>query len=227
MKKYRLLLFLFLLSAPCRAQRFHWGQSIPDDHKATCVVSLAYGMYSSDYMFDGNQPGFIGPGITTHINSRYSGTLNAGVHYFVGRRISLGFLMLYENGGGEWQENYYDGSRYGAFRRIGTYKRQAVTAAVEMKFIYTHRANHMFYCSAGIGGTYQNEVDRYDEEYSLSSYKNGINTLGTSLELDNNKEHLNMYISPIGFSAGNTIGFFAELGIGYKGIINAGINVKL
>lgn len=226
--RYSFLLFITCLSATTAAfaQGYKWGQYIPDDESWT-EVSVGYGLYSSDYLFDGNTPGFIGPATITRINENYSGTINASVHYFFGRRIFIGAVILYENGSGVWQENYYTGSRYGAYRRVGTYKRQAFTCAPEIRFIYKRRARHMFYCTAGMGASYQNEVDRYDDEYYLSRFINGKSKLGNSLEQDHNRWHFNMYISPIGFSTGTKVKWFAELGIGYKGIFNTGISLKL
>ena len=51
--------------------------------------------------------------------------------------------------------------------------------------------------------------------------------MGPNEEFNNNKMHPNFYLSPLGFSIGGAVRWFGEIGIGYKGVFNTGLSVKL
>ncbi len=217
----KLLAFLLTLGSvtPADAQQ-------PDAH---VQFSAGIGAGSSDQLFDGYEFGFIlAPSFKTYIVKHYSGTACFSVKFFVSERIVLGISGAYENESGDWQKNVNIGGAYDwQTIQLGTFKRQAFTCAPEISIFYTHNDLSMLYTTGGIGVTYQNEIDAYSTTYYLSQYYNGHNSLGSETQFYHNKVHINSYYSPIGIRYGGRLSVFAEVGIGYKGIINGGLLLKI
>ncbi len=86
---------------------------------------------------------------------------------------------------------------------------QVSTLAIELKRLYVNKKYVNLYGFIGIGGRY------YTEKISVPDYKNALKPYS-----------INTQWTPIGISVGNTISAFFELGIGYKGFINGGLNYK-
>ena len=87
---------------------------------------------------------------------------------------------------------------------------QVSTLAIELKRLYVNKKNVNLYGFIGIGGRY------YTEKISVPDYQNALKPYS-----------INTQWTPIGISVGNTISAFFELGIGYKGFINGGLNYKI
>ena len=187
------------------------------------------GTASSDYLFDGYSPGLLGGGKKEYVNQQYSGAYFITAKYYITRRFAISIVAAYENERGDWQKNYnYDHFGYQSMR-IGTFKRQAFTFSPEVTFNYSNNGLIRTYFAAGMGFTYRNEIGKYstDYYYSSSNFYNGVNTLGSNMEVDNSKVQGNFYFSPFGISIGSKVRWFAEIGVGYKGVLNTGFSVKL
>jgi len=192
-------------------------------------VSLGSGVWSSSELFDGYMPGFfISESFRTYICKQYSGAFYATAKYFVSKRVALGVAFAYENESGVWQtnENLYGGAFGWEAIPLGTFKRQAFTFAPELYVSYMEKDITRLYWTVGAGITYRNEVDRYSDSYYEAQYKNGVNSLGNNMEANNNRTHVNIYCAPIGISVGKAVRWFAEIGVGYKGILNTGLSYK-
>jgi hypothetical protein len=193
-------------------------------------LSVGSGVWSSDELFDGYSPGFLmGATLRDYINTQYSGTYHVTAKYFVNKRISVGITFAYENESGDWRKNDPTSDRNEfTIVQLGTFKRQAFTFAPEVYLTYLNKGIARLYCTAGLGFTYHHEVDRYSDSYYMAAgYYNGMSTLGTPQEFNNNKVQPNVYFSPLGMSIGGRVQWFTEIGIGYKGVINTGLSVKL
>lgn len=75
-------------------------------------------------------------------------------------------------------------------------------------FKFLRKENLKLYSSAALGASF------------LTNKQNNSNTVA-------NATSFAFHFSPIGIKAGNTFGFFAELGFGFRGLANAGISVKM
>jgi len=186
-------------------------------------LTIGYGEASSDQLFDGLQIGRPGNYRVQH----YSGAISFSYKYFVLPQFAIGIAVAYENENGIWQQPYMQQTDEWLVTQLGSFKRAAFTPAIELMYIYKESKPVRYYCMAGIGFTYQNEVDIYSDGYYLTNYQNGLNSLGKNLQIQNNRYHFNGQITPIGISVGGRISEFMELGVGYKGILNIGITVKL
>jgi hypothetical protein len=92
---------------------------------------------------------------------------------------------------------------------VGSFKETNIIAAVEIDYHWLMKKGVQLYSGAGFGlrfrrGTY--DVD--DATDTLSQ------TFGTV--------HLNL----LGFRVGRSVGFFGEIGVGYKGLLNLGLNAQ-
>ncbi len=186
-------------------------------------IGIGAGAFSTDYLFGGYNRFFL-----FMIPNQYSGTYFLNARYYPNKNYSISLVAAYDNELGDWNKYINDASPYGwQALPIGHFKRQAFTFASEINFFYSVDGTIQPYGSLGLGITYRNEVDQYDPDHFNKNYFNGINTLGSNLEVEKNRVGGNFYFSPIGITAGNKVKWFAEIGIGYKGIISSGILVKM
>jgi opacity protein-like surface antigen len=126
-----------------------------------------------------------------------------GYKYLFTERFGLGGTLAY----GRETFNCYSTEE----AIVGKLKRNHITLALEADFKYYQRGIFDVYGLAGIGATYFNQV------------YNPNNGDGSK----DKKWHPNIQLTPIGIKIGNTFGGFAEVGVGYKGIINAGLFLRL
>lgn len=121
--------------------------------------------------------------------------------YFVAERFAVGGTVGFNN----------DALR-GRYQLWTTpeYESKTVTMAGEVDFYYLKRQNLSLYALCGAGFF-----------FTKSNYYNNSSIIVTGKSLDRT-----MQISPIGIRFGKTFGGFAEVGYGYKGILNMGVNVK-
>jgi hypothetical protein len=100
-------------------------------------------------------------------------------------------------------------------RRIGTTKKVFLTCAAECKYKYLEKKIITLYGYLGIG-------------YSILLDRNYFTTVDPGLPFgDKIQNHFNMHITPIGMRLGKKFGGFLEIGLGYKGLINAGVSLNL
>lgn len=100
-------------------------------------------------------------------------------------------------------------------RRIGTTKKVNLTIAAECKYKYLDRKIITLYGYIGIG-------------YSILLARNYYTTIDPGLPFgDKIQNHFNMHITPIGMRLGKKLGGFLEIGLGYKGLLNAGVSLTL
>ncbi len=130
-------------------------------------------------------------------NTNYSGAIILGYKYKLNKRVRLGGTFTYEKS---------DAKAYSDKVYVGKFNRNYYTIAAEADFNYFSSKYVDIYGSLGLGGTL------YHEKYTSEDN-----------EKDNNEIfHINYQVTPIGIKLGKNIGAFAELGVGYKGIISAG-----
>lgn len=131
-------------------------------------------------------------------NTTWSGNIHAGYKYLPSKHTAVGLTYTYTKSTGDVS---YSGSK------AGTIDNLYHTIAAEFDYRYISRPMFKLYSSVGAGVTINNET------YKPASGDNE----------KNNQAHFNFQVSPIGVKVGNSIGFFAEAGFGYKGIISAGL----
>lgn len=91
---------------------------------------------------------------------------------------------------------------------VGTFKERNYIGAVELDYHWVMRPGFQLYSGAGFGV-------RYRRGTYVTTETDTFNKLLPTF-------HLNV----LGVRFGRTVGFFAELGAGYKGILSAGLNAQ-
>jgi hypothetical protein len=91
---------------------------------------------------------------------------------------------------------------------VGTFKERNYIGAVELDYHWVMRPGFQLYSGAGFGV-------RYRRGTYVTTETDAFNKLLPTF-------HLNA----LGVRFGRTVGFFAELGAGYKGILSAGVNAQ-
>lgn len=91
--------------------------------------------------------------------------------------------------------------------RVGGYEKNYHLLALEYRYNYIEGKNITLYGDAGLGVMMQNEF--YTPEGEVQYERSDSWYAGYQL-------------TPLGIKAGNTVGVYAELGFGYKGVFNFG-----
>ena len=134
-------------------------------------------------------------------NTTYTGGFNLWYKYNLTRSIGLGGTFVYEHAR---SDAYSDGTKTGEFNK------NYYTLVAESSFRYLISGKFSLYGILGAGATL------YDQKYKAT---NGSDS-------DNDLVSFNFQISPIAIRYGDRLGFFIELGFGYKGIISAGLYTR-
>ena len=178
--------------------------------------------------------GWIAPYGFQHINEGGDAMYATGAYtlssrYFYNDKITFGLCIKVQNEEGNWGNMFSDPPIYNAPVWMGTYKRLTYTIAPELTFTYANspKGYQRIYGTIAAGINYDNEIDTYGNDYYAYSYHNGKTSLGNNMEIANNKLAFNMYLSPMGMRFGRTFGGFFEVGYGFKGLINFGLNYKI
>ncbi len=98
---------------------------------------------------------------------------------------------------------------------FGNTRKTYLTSALECKYKYADKKIVSFYGFLGIGYSWLFTKDNYIMDPQGMKFVKMI------------KNHLDGQITPIGIRIGKTFGGFIELGIGYKGFLNAGLSLNI
>jgi len=128
-----------------------------------------------------------------------------GYRYCFTKRFSLGGVFAYDVN----SVKVYNNATPDQKREVNRY---FMTYAVEPKFNYVSKPAFQFYGYLGLGATIVT--------FGSATFKDG-----SKAELSR-VPYVNVHVTPIGIKFGEEFGGFVELGYGYKGILNAGINFR-
>jgi hypothetical protein len=98
---------------------------------------------------------------------------------------------------------------------FGKTKKMYLTTALECKYKYTEKKILSFYGFLGFGYSFLFTKDDFSVDVQGMKFVNSL------------KSHINGQITPIGIRVGKTFGGYLELGVGYKGLITAGLSINL
>lgn len=134
-----------------------------------------------------------------------SNGLYSTYRYRISRRISAGLTA------GATLLNT-EKSVFGYSRTPGDYRYISALIAAEAQLHYIDRPKWSLYCvaGAGLGSTFERNSGTVAGSSEKTRYPLVI-----------------VQVTPIGVRYGKAVGIFAELGYGYRGIVNAGISLRL
>ena len=134
-------------------------------------------------------------------NENYTGTIILNYQYNLSNRLLLGGIFAFSKATSD---------AYSGDDKIGTEDDTGITFALESKYRYINKKNFQMYSGAGLGLTWT---------YCTLNPTKGQSQKSTYSYFD-------FQVIAAGLRFGNAFGGFIEVGIGYKGILNAGISYQ-
>ena len=122
----------------------------------------------------------------------------------LGSQMSAGISVGYE----QYKGDYYD---WAGGNKLGSFAKQSLVVAGELRYGYlSHGKCHLYgLAGAGFAAVSLRENTTFSSNHSQTS------------------RHFTYHIAPLALAYGGKVRPFAELGYGYKGIVNAGLTMKL
>ena len=183
------------------AAGFACGAQCPSD-KRQLEVTASYGIISGSQLTNGLSE--------NHQTLTYnSGAAFITARYFLYNRLAVGMA------GGEAAENGQFSNPYNPSTITSTYKQTVTTIAAELYYVYLFRKYLELYTFFGIGPGFASTT--------TITNPTSVNAGNTTVQAH---DALRAQYTPIGIRAGGRLGLFGELGLGYKGVLNAGISFK-
>lgn len=194
---YILIFTISLIMLPNEA----YAQTMRGDNE----ISLGVGTLTVDQILgalltDGGRT-ILSLGAENTENLRFLGAYSFSYKYYVKNKFAAGLTIVSDWVAGDLVDDDDE--------PIGSLKRHYLTIAPEIKLVYVNDMSFRLYGVAGIGYTFGTE--RAEDTQGVEDEPFHIN-------------HLNFHITPIGIRFGRTVGVFAEIGFGYKGVIAAGVS---
>jgi hypothetical protein len=165
-------------------------------------LSASYGVLSIDQLSD-----ILGDVLTAVItlgtfgktDIKYTGVPFLTYHYSANSRFGFGGAVGGYSSSGILQTGGSD---------VGTFRERNYVGAVELDYHWVMREGLQLYSGGGFG----------------IRYRRG--TYQTTESETTNKVTPTFHLNVLGIRIGKTVGFFAEFGVGYKGMLLAGINAQ-
>jgi hypothetical protein len=183
------------------AKGFVCSAQCPSD-KRQVEITASYGIISGGQLSNGLSE-------NNQTITYSSGAAFITARYFLYNRLALGVA------GGEAAENGQFDNAYSPSTITSSYKQTVTTIAAELYYVYLFRKYLELYTFFGVGPGFTSTTTVTNPTSRTAGY--------TTI-----KEHdaLRAQYTPIGIRVGGRLGFFGEFGLGYKGVLNAGISFK-
>ena len=166
-------------------------------------IAISYGAFSTDNVS-------LGASENNKVVTSYSGARFVSIRYFLFRVLAIGCT-----GGVAAERGQYNDAYNPAFIK-STYSQSVTTIAPEVYYVYTFRKYFEVYTILGFGTSFTT--------VSTSTNPTPYTAASATKEAS---DGLKMQYIPLGLRVGGRIAAFAELGFGYKGLLNAGLSCKL
>lgn len=184
------------------------------DDEGKCEIHLGYGMISLSDM-----GGAIFYGEHSKLSSPEPiGTPNIDLKYYISRRFAIGVV-----GGVEFFKGDITGDEsYPGYWAHGKYTGRIVAMAPEATFNLLEKRHVLFYVTMALGYSETEKYFQFNQDNYNASFHNGV----SSLPDGESSSSVNGY-GGFGMRFGGMIGGFAEFGLGFKGLANCGLSIKL
>lgn len=196
--------YIFLILFPVTIFIFEDAFSQLNNEKKT-EIQLGYGLATTNEilnMFD--QIVTTAFGTVDQVNEKYAGAGFFTINRKLNKAASIGLTFGVDYEKGDYRKNN---------QIIGNYKLYYYTIAGEYKYKYRVYKNSEFYGMAGFGYTFGKDENNFDSS--------------TVVIESTSYNHLIYQFTPLGIRYGQSVAAFVEFGFGYKGIVNAGLSLKL
>lgn len=178
--------------------------------KGSYSVSVGLGVITSEQYNDAVEDlghlvvtaGTLGTINASIVNRTYSPAFYLSGGRMLSNRIYVGLAGAFEKATGDYQQDN---------QIVGNFRRKTFSVAAEGRINYLNKAVVTLYGTGALGFTFNSQVSNRPAEWT---------------EFVPVKNHFTGYVSPIGARFGKDLGGYLELGYGYKGVLNAGINYR-
>jgi len=185
--------------------------SVAQTYEGEYDICLSYGVYSGRQFADQGTMDNNGDGTQETSNS---GNIFITGRYFLESRFSVGITAGFQTiKGGVY---YYDGILENTYSMINK------TIAAEMTMVYMNKRRVQMYVLTGFGVSMSSVTSN---DPVNNSYTPGIGP--TMIFEPMTGTRFNWQLDPVCIRVGGKLAGFAELGLGYKGILNAGISYRV
>lgn len=174
--------------------------------KGTSEISIGYGLATNNQIIDALGEAFTYPvtlGTVKYTDEKSSNAIHIGYKYALIDKLMVGATVTYEKNSKTVNAND---------AKIGSETANIYTFAIEGNYRYVSKESFQMYSGLGLG--YTNSAQKFDSIDTNASNRN------------ESTGNFNFQVTALGFRFGKKIGFFTELGLGYKGILNAGISYQ-
>lgn len=206
MKKV-LLISLMLSTTIIYAQ----NEKLPTKKRAV-EIKAGYGVLTAPNIFEGIATGLAESTVSsgyTSVDLTGSGAFIGSVIFSPDSRISFGLDVIYDISKVTF---IYDPSQNPTYLKENT-ETSYLSFLGRLDYKYINKPNFKLYSSLGVGIAIRNAENITANNSALNS---SASNMGGSFQL-----------TPLGISVGNSISFWAEAGLGFRGTFSAGISVKL
>ncbi|MCW3123033.1 MAG: hypothetical protein JWQ38_2525 [Flavipsychrobacter sp.] len=212
---YRILCSLICLAVCWPALTYARQDSLAQQRH---LFSVSYGILTGDHLLVGYHVGRTSA--PDFENKGTPGALCLGYKYRVNNKIYIGLTAAMEQQHGDWLNSRTSRNIIGAFVR------SSFTIAADFTCNYTSHDLYRIYMVAGVGVTYGQSTRQYSDAYYITGYYDGVNQYGP-MRIQEQGQHANGYFCPLGLSVGRRLSYFAEVGFGYKGVLNTGLTYSI
>ncbi|WP_062060404.1 hypothetical protein [Aquimarina longa] len=180
--------------------------SLNAQDKGTSQISIGYGTATTNQLVSLLSDIIITAGTlgnATFDNNKSIGAINLNYKYAIIDKLMIGGSLVYEK---------IEDDALIQNKKIGERDNTFYTVGLEADYRYISK--DVFQMYSGLGVAYTNSHQKFTS--SSPTYKNDTYTIN----------YFNYQLTAIGIRVGKSIAGFAELGFGYKGILNFGVSYQ-
>ncbi|MFS4467506.1 hypothetical protein [Maribacter sp. 2210JD10-5] len=142
-------------------------------------------------------------GSMSYENKKYGNTIYGSYKHAINDNIMLGGTVAFER----VTDNAISGNK-----KIGERDSKTYTAALEAEYYYISQTFIRLYSGLGAGYSF-NKQEFTSTDSTIKNQEEKFN-------------HFNFHVNALGIRVGNALAAFAEVGFGYKGIVNVGLSYQ-
>ncbi len=177
--------------------------------RGTTELAFSWGKYSTNEIVDVLYRDiviFASRGDIEYDDYRRTGAVRASLKVAPYDRLTIGASVVYEQSN---SDAIYQN------KVIGQQNLYFLTGAIELDYRYVTVDSYQMYFSLAAGGTMLYDVFTDNETNPDFNSHNELNS-----------PYPNFHVNVLGMRFGDNVGVFAELGFGYKGIVNVGLSFQ-
>lgn len=157
-----------------------------------------------------------------------SGAVFVTGRYHFSKKFGISAALGLDNQTGDLSFGNPKTTSWGISGTTGLYKRKVYTIAFEASYSYYRKHNFETYGYIGAGYTSLRIDYNFRDNIAHQQYFYGTpSSMVPTNPYTADRSHVNFQVTPFGCRIGNEVAGYFELGVGYKGLVSAGISYRL